>query len=129
MNRAPPASVLRYIKPNPLHTREIPVIAIRYCPILSSPPADKSAYSAIRPSPATRRVLATFICALAVSLTAQQPISLADADQRGQNIFAQSAATGMVLVVVRGRESMIKTYGETFPDSGHNPDTNSEIRL
>ncbi len=35
----------------------------------------------------------------------------------------------MVLVVVRGRESMIKTYGETFPGSAHNPDTNSEIRL
>jgi D-alanyl-D-alanine-carboxypeptidase/D-alanyl-D-alanine-endopeptidase len=69
------------------------------------------------------------ICALAVSLTAQQPISLADADQRGQNIFARSAATGMVLVVVRGRESMIKTYGEPFPGSAHNPDTNSEIRL
>lgn len=35
----------------------------------------------------------------------------------------------MVLVVVRGHEAMIKTYGETFPGSGRKPDDNSEIRL
>lgn len=35
----------------------------------------------------------------------------------------------MVLVVVRGHEAMINTYGEIFPGSGHKPDANSEIRL
>jgi D-alanyl-D-alanine-carboxypeptidase/D-alanyl-D-alanine-endopeptidase len=69
------------------------------------------------------------ICALAASIAAQQPLSLADADQRGQILFQQSAVTGMVLAVVRGHESMIKTYGETAPASRRNPDANSEIRL
>jgi len=35
----------------------------------------------------------------------------------------------MVIVVVRDRETMIKGYGETFPGSAHNPDSNSLIRL
>jgi D-alanyl-D-alanine-carboxypeptidase/D-alanyl-D-alanine-endopeptidase len=35
----------------------------------------------------------------------------------------------MVLVVVRNREVMVKTYGETAPASGHHPDANSLIRL
>lgn len=37
--------------------------------------------------------------------------------------------TGMVLVVVRKREVLIKGYGETSPGSGRAPDANSEIRL
>lgn len=74
--------------------------------------------------------LACFVLlASAVSLAAQQPISLADADLRAQTIFQQSAVTGMVLVVVRSNQVMIKTYGETFPGSGHAPDPNSLIRL
>ncbi len=44
-------------------------------------------------------------------------------------MFQQSASTGMVLVVVRGHEVMIKGYGETFPASGHAPSANSFIRL
>jgi serine-type D-Ala-D-Ala carboxypeptidase/endopeptidase len=62
-------------------------------------------------------------------LPAQQPISLAEADQRGQQIYRQSGSTGMVLVVVRGRETMIRTYGETAPGTGQKPQSNSEVRL
>lgn len=80
-------------------------------------------------SQASRLIAATLLCALAASLAAQQPLSLADADVRGQNIFEQSGVTGMVLVVVRGHETMIRTYGQTFPGSGRTPDSNSEIRL
>ncbi len=64
-----------------------------------------------------------------VSLSAQQPLSLADAAQRGQTIFEQSAVTGMVLVVVRNHEVLIKGYGETAPASDRAPDASSEIRL
>ena len=64
-----------------------------------------------------------------IAVRAQQAISLTDADQRGSNFFAQSAVTGMVLVVVRNHEVMIRGYGETFSGSGTKPDANSLIRL
>lgn len=73
--------------------------------------------------------LALSAALLASSLPAQQPISLPEADQRGQLLFQKSAATGMVLVVVRGRETMIRTYGETAPGTGQKPQPNSELRL
>jgi D-alanyl-D-alanine-carboxypeptidase/D-alanyl-D-alanine-endopeptidase len=63
------------------------------------------------------------------SLHAQQPITIADAAQRGQTIFDQSAVTGMVLAIVRNHEVLIKGYGETAPASGRAPDSNSEVRL
>lgn len=86
--------------------------------------------SALRRLQAARLVLfAALLLALAPALSAQQPLSLADADLRGQAMFQQSASTGMVLVVVRGQEVMIKGYGETFPASGHAPSANSFIRL
>lgn len=69
------------------------------------------------------------LIASAVWMDAQQPLPLADADLRASTIFEQSAATGMVLVVVRNRETMMKSYGETFPGSGVRPDPNSLIRL
>jgi D-alanyl-D-alanine-carboxypeptidase/D-alanyl-D-alanine-endopeptidase len=65
----------------------------------------------------------------AFPLAAQQPISLEEAALRGQTIYDQSALTGMVLVVVRSNEVLIKTYGETSPGSGRSPDAHSLIRL
>ncbi len=62
-------------------------------------------------------------------LQAQQPLSLAEAAGRGSTIFDQSAATGMVLVVVRNHDAMIKGYGQTFPGSGQKPNSASLIRL
>jgi D-alanyl-D-alanine-carboxypeptidase/D-alanyl-D-alanine-endopeptidase len=69
------------------------------------------------------------LIAWAARMDAQQPRPLADADLRGATIFEQSAATGMVLVVVRNQEVTMKSYGETFPGSGVRPDANSLIRL
>lgn len=74
-------------------------------------------------------LLGILLLAAAACVQAQQPLSLADADLRGSAIFQQSAATGMVLVVVRNHEVMIKGYGETSPGSGVQPDANSLIRL
>ena len=89
---------------------------------------------ALRISPIRR--IATRIVALCVLLlastipfAAQQPISLADADLRGQTLFQQSAFTGLVLVILRNHEVLIETYGETFPGSGRAPGANSLIRL
>jgi len=71
----------------------------------------------------------TLLIISAACIDAQQTPSLADADLRGASLFEQSGATGMVLVVVRHREVMMKSYGETFPGSGERPDPNSLIRL
>jgi D-alanyl-D-alanine-carboxypeptidase/D-alanyl-D-alanine-endopeptidase len=80
--------------------------------------------------PAARVFLSgLLLIASAAWMQAQQPLSLADADQRGATIFQQSASTGMVLVVVRNRETMLSGYGETSPGSGVRPDSNSLIRL
>jgi len=84
--------------------------------------------------PARRSISRAILpCLLLLALTArafaQQPLSLADADLRGSVLFQQSGATGMVLVVVRNREVMIKGYGETAPGSGIRPVSNSLIRL
>jgi D-alanyl-D-alanine-carboxypeptidase/D-alanyl-D-alanine-endopeptidase len=74
-------------------------------------------------------VLAAILIAVSAAVAAQQPLSLADAALRAQTIFQQSAVTGMVLVVVRDNEVLIKGYGETSPGSGRTPDANSEFRL
>lgn len=74
-------------------------------------------------------LLCSLVLPSATSIAAQQPLSLADAGLRAQTIFQQSASTGMVLVVVRNREVMIKSYGGTSPASGHSPKDNSLIRL
>lgn len=106
----------------------IPVKAIQISSFLSSPPAAPAV------SPRRRIALARlFLCALVLawanSLSAQQPLSLADAALQGQTLFQQSGFTSMVLVVVRDRETMIKGYGDTFPGSAHPPDSNSLIRI
>jgi D-alanyl-D-alanine-carboxypeptidase/D-alanyl-D-alanine-endopeptidase len=80
--------------------------------------------------PAAKAILpGLLLLALVARSGAQQPLSLADADLRGSIIFQQSGATGMVLVVVRNHEVMIRGYGETFPGSGVRPASNSLVRL
>lgn len=71
----------------------------------------------------------TLLLASSVGVTAQQPISMPEAELRGATIFQQTGVTGMVLAVVRGHESMVKTYGETAPGSGQAPAPNSLFRL
>jgi len=78
---------------------------------------------------AARFAVLAFVLPLAAQVSTQTPISMQEADQRGAEIFEQTGVTGMVLVVVRGHESMIKTYGETAPGSGKAPDLNSLLRL
>jgi len=71
-----------------------------------------------------------FACLLLPAfLPAQQPLTLAEADQRAAALFQQSGFTGMVVVIVRNDEISIKGYGETAPGSGVRPDANSLIRL
>ncbi len=83
----------------------------------------------IQTSPARLLALAVLLSLLAPSLAAQRPLPFADAGQRGQTIFEQSVSTGIVLVIVRGSEVLIKGYGETAAGSGHSPDSHSLIRL
>lgn len=54
---------------------------------------------------------------------------LQDAGALGQDLFAQSGSTGMVLVVVRGGQSFFRGYGETAPGSQALPSQDSVLRL
>ncbi len=54
---------------------------------------------------------------------------LSSAGPLGAQLFAQSGATGMVMVVVRGDQVLFRGYGETAPGSGTAPDANSVVRL
>jgi D-alanyl-D-alanine-carboxypeptidase/D-alanyl-D-alanine-endopeptidase len=47
----------------------------------------------------------------------------------GGDIFLQSGSTGMVLVVVRGKEVLFRGYGETAPGSHQLPTQESLLRL
>jgi len=67
--------------------------------------------------------------ACALPAQPQQTVTLNDADARGANIFAQMGVTGMVMVVVRNHEVLVRGYGETFPGSNIKPDANSLLRL
>jgi len=93
------------------------------------PVVDNSVRGAARRTAARVVLCGMLLIASAAWMDAQQPLSLEDADRRGAAIFEQSGATGMVLVVVRNREVMMKSYGQTFPGSGAKPDANSLIRL
>jgi len=108
---------------------ETPVKATSGFPFRRSALAANFAFATSRPSVTTVTLSAALLLTLSAPLCAQQPIPLADAALRGQAIFQQSAITGMVLVVVRNGEILIKGYGETSPGSGRAPDSNSELRL
>jgi D-alanyl-D-alanine-carboxypeptidase/D-alanyl-D-alanine-endopeptidase len=69
------------------------------------------------------------VSSLPAQLQTQRALSVENADQRGAYIFANSAVTGMVMVVVRNHEVIFRSYGETFPGSNHKPDANSLVRL
>jgi D-alanyl-D-alanine-carboxypeptidase/D-alanyl-D-alanine-endopeptidase len=103
--------------------------------LIPSTPRDRPQAAAKSPCAARFRCFAKLILpcalfiALAPSIFTQQPLSLQDAASQGQLIFDQSGVTGMVLVVVRNHEVMVKGYGETFPGSGHTPDSTSIVRL
>lgn len=54
---------------------------------------------------------------------------LQQAGPLGADLFIRSGSTGMVLVVVRGKEVFIQGYGETAIGSGKLPDAKSILRL
>ncbi len=61
-----------------------------------------------------------------------QPASLPElssVDALGADLFLQSGSTGMVLVVVRGNQTVFRGYGETAPGSLQTPDEDSVLRL
>ena len=73
------------------------------------PPAlDNSMRGAVRRTATSVLLAGMLLIASAAWMDAQQPLSLADADLRGATIFEQSGVTGMVLVVVRNSEVMMK---------------------
>ena len=54
---------------------------------------------------------------------------LKDAETLGADLYANSGATGLVLVVVRGNQVYFRGYGEAVPGSHEAPAMNSELRL
>ena len=77
------------------------------------------------------RLLCAFLFALTViSLSAQAPIpDLQSAASLGEDLYLQSGATGMVLVVVRDGQTFFHGYGETAPGSHQPPTQDSVLRL
>jgi D-alanyl-D-alanine-carboxypeptidase/D-alanyl-D-alanine-endopeptidase len=81
------------------------------------------------------RTLLIFVLALPLTSArahAQPPASLPSIqaiDALGADLFAQSAPTGMVLVVVRDDQVFVRGYGETAPNSHQLPTQNSFLRL
>jgi len=73
--------------------------------------------------------LPAFRCAIG---QAPAPASLPDAAAiaaMGNDLFVQSGSTGMVMVVVRGDETIFRGYGETAPGSRVAPSEESLLRL
>src|ERR1035441_5220832 len=96
---------------------------------LLPPAVDNSMRGVVRRTAAGVFLSGMLLITSAAWLDAQQPLSLTEADLRGSAIFEQSAVTGMVLVVMRNHEVMMKSYGETFPGSGERPNSTSLVRL
>ena len=80
------------------------------------------------------RLLATLILFLPLSVhgvqaqTAPLP-QLQSADPYVADLFHRSRSTGMIVVVVRGNETWMQSYGQTYPGSHQKPTADSLIRL
>jgi D-alanyl-D-alanine-carboxypeptidase/D-alanyl-D-alanine-endopeptidase len=80
------------------------------------------------------RVLASLILFLAFSVHRVQaqtvPLpQLQSADPFLADLFHRSGSTGMVVVVVRGNETWMQSYGQTYPGSHQKPNADSLVRL
>jgi D-alanyl-D-alanine-carboxypeptidase/D-alanyl-D-alanine-endopeptidase len=64
----------------------------------------------------------------AYAQTAPLP-QLQSADPYVADLFHRSRSTGMVVVVVRGNETWMQSYGQTYPGSHQKPNGDSLIRL
>ena len=81
-----------------------------------------------------RPILTTITLAFALSLAPRlhaqtQLPDLQSADALGNDLFAKSGSTGMVLVVVRDGKVFFHGYGETAPGSAQVPTQTSILRL
>jgi D-alanyl-D-alanine-carboxypeptidase/D-alanyl-D-alanine-endopeptidase len=54
---------------------------------------------------------------------------LSSADLYVGDLFHRAGSTGMVIVVVRGHETWMQSYGQTYPGSRQKPNADSLIRL
>jgi serine-type D-Ala-D-Ala carboxypeptidase/endopeptidase len=75
--------------------------------------------------------LLALVAALACSIAHAQttPPDIQQADILGNELFASSSSTGMVLVVVRNNQVFFHGYGETAPGNGQLPSATSILRL
>ena len=62
-------------------------------------------------------------------LPAAPPPQLQSADPYLADLFRRSGSTGMVVVVVRGNETWMQSYGQTSPGSHQKPTADSLLRL
>jgi serine-type D-Ala-D-Ala carboxypeptidase/endopeptidase len=74
-------------------------------------------------------LLLSLVSASAQTTSSAPMPSLQSADALGEQMFLQSGATGMVLVVVRGKEVFFRGYGETAPGSHQAPTEDSVLRI
>ena len=72
-------------------------------------------------------LLAAFL--LIATVNAAQLPPLSSAAQPAAEIQRQTSSTALVLVIVRGSEVSIRTFGETAPGSGRQPTATSLVRL
>jgi serine-type D-Ala-D-Ala carboxypeptidase/endopeptidase len=103
------------------------------------PPVRESGIPTLRPVPRYEpmlwvRVLTVLVLLLPVSghrlqaQTAPLP-ELHSADPFMADLFHRSRSTGMVVVVVRDRDTWMQSYGQTYPGSHQKPNADSLIRL
>ena len=69
------------------------------------------------------------VVALCCAAVAQNRPPLDDADVAATRIFQRTASTGMVVVIVRDKQTWFKGYGRVTPVSNDVPQANSLVRL
>ena len=88
-----------------------------------------------RPRLETMRILLFFFFLLTIFSAAAQttPVmtlhDLSDAETLGADLYTNSGATGLVLVVVRGDQTFFHGYGQAVPGSHEAPTRESVVRL
>ncbi len=73
--------------------------------------------------------LLSFLPAAAQTTPVMTLHDLKDAESLGADLYANSGATGLVLVVVRGNQVYFQGYGEAVPGSHEAPSRDSVVRL
>jgi D-alanyl-D-alanine-carboxypeptidase/D-alanyl-D-alanine-endopeptidase len=76
-------------------------------------------------------ILVLFLPLFVHRLAAQAPPlpQLQSADPYLSDLFHRSRSTGMVVVIVRGKETWMQSYGQTYPGSHQKPNADSLVRL